>query len=680
MDIVGLTRVLQWKRLALILSTLTVTLASPVASESPDPQQAEQKLCEYFEFPRRKLDEAELNRLHPPSRVLHATPERPAVVFTTATGNSGREVCDTFPVVLTSSGKEWWITEFKSNAWNWDEVWTSADRTQIWGTLLFHCESSNGLVVLLHSQDGGWTWQTLSTVGYGEHYMDSYGGIRLVSNGAVEIIGTWSRDGWGPACPADPEATIDGSHGECEGIFFNDSNDGGRTWSFHKAVHGMFYSCQSRDESSVHPLVNHPYATIEELAERFGSSPKPIDESRLPGATSLPFDRALLERATVATRLGRGFLEIPDEAAPQTIYPYVLDSGNRDSQDSQLIKLPLPGYRWVATCGGVVGLLQPAEGTTGETWILQRPKPVRAWTLGKLPALPRAPYAFDSLVSVEDRDLEFHVRRLPAEGISDALGRDIYRSTDEGRTWTYARIEAEDLVPVAQPEIPGLRHPRVMTAEEADRLLSICMERAIAGLVNNNAERPAPVSAAPGIAEITNLLRQLDWRMPRLGSAAWNSSGSEPGELALHFAVTYKGDSMALLKALLDAGADISARNYDGDTALDHAVRENAQDAISILRAREANWGGANERGRTSLHWLADRSFTQGTDWGWKGDPDDITRRIVEHAEFLIDHGADVNAEDEGGKTPLQIATERNPSSALVRLLKEHVAGTQADH
>ncbi len=680
MDIVGLTRVLQWKRLALILSTLTVTLASPVASETPEPQQAEQKLREYFEFPRRKLDESDLARLHPPTRVLDATAELPAVIFTTATGNSGHEVCDTFPTVLISSEEEWWITEFQSNAWNWDEVWTSADRTKIWGTLLFHCESSNGLVVLLHSQDGGWTWQTLSAVGYGEHYMDSYGGTRLASNGAVEIMATWSRDGWGPACPADPEATIDGSHGECEGIFFNDSNDGGRTWTSSKAVHGTSYSCQSRDESSVHPLVNHPYANIEELAQRIGSSPKPIDVSRLPGATSLPFDRTLLDRAITTTRRGRIFLEIPDEVAPQTIYPYVLDSGNRDSQDGQLIKLPLPGYRWVATCGSVIGLLQPAKGTTGETWILQRSRPDKAWTLGQLPALPRAPYAFDSLVSVEDRDLEFHVRRLPAEGISDALGRDIYRSTDEGRTWSYARFEAEDLVPVAQPEIPGLNYPPVMTADDADRLLAVYMEYAIAGLVKNNAERPAPVSAAPGIAEITNLLRQIDWRMPRIGDAAWNTSGNEPGELALHFAVTYTGDSVALLKALLDEGVDIRIRTRDGDTALDYAVQMNNEEAIAFLRAQETNLGGANERGRTSLHWLAERGFTQVTDWGWKGDADDITRRIVEHAKFLIDHGADVNAEDEGGKTPLQIATERNPSSALVRLLKEHGAGTQADH
>jgi len=124
-----------------------------------------------------------------------------------------------------------------------------------------------------------------------------------------------------------------------------------------------------------------------------------------------------------------------------------------------------------------------------------------AWTLGKLPPLPHSPYAFDGLIGVDNGDLELHVRRLPAEGISDELGRDVFRSTDEGRTWTYARFEAEVLVPVAPPEIPRLtntesaahqKFPRVITAEEADQLLAFYMVGAVAGLVENNAQRPAP--------------------------------------------------------------------------------------------------------------------------------------------------------------------------------------------
>jgi ankyrin repeat protein len=42
-------------------------------------------------------------------------------------------------------------------------------------------------------------------------------------------------------------------------------------------------------------------------------------------------------------------------------------------------------------------------------------------------------------------------------------------------------------------------------------------------------------------------------------------------------------------------------------------------------------------------------------------------------AEFFIAKGADVNAEDEGGKTPLQVA-EREGRTEIVELLRKHGA------
>src|SRR5207249_12284615 len=58
----------------------------------------------------------------------------------------------------------------------------------------------------------------------------------------------------------------------------------------------------------------------------------------------------------------------------------------------------------------------------------------------------------------------------------------------------------------------------------------------------------------------------------------------------------------------------------------------------------------ARGRGRTILHALAHHSDARGVEW-------------------LLNHGADVNARSASGRTPLHDAAERNESTKVVQLL-----------
>ena len=105
----------------------------------------------------------------------------------------------------------------------------------------------------------------------------------------------------------------------------------------------------------------------------------------------------------------------------------------------------------------------------------------------------------------------------------------------------------------------------------------------------------------------------------------------------------YAGDAEAV-KALVEAGADVNARDEYGNTPLLHTLfllRDGAQEpdevvveVMTILIKGGADVNARNEYGNTPLHGFA-------------------TRRLPEGVEALIEAGADVNARNKHGSTPL---------------------------
>src|SRR5580698_1123559 len=121
------------------------------------------------------------------------------------------------------------------------------------------------------------------------------------------------------------------------------------------------------------------------------------------------------------------------------------------------------------------------------------------------------------------------------------------------------------------------------------------------------------------------------------------------GGTALHDAA-WAGEA-EIVEYLIRAGADVNARHAEGQsTPLDYAVLMNRFEVVEILLDHGAQ-ASATNKGLTALHLAARGGET----------------RI---AKLLIAHGADVNARDDGGSTPIEEAAWRG-ETAMVRLLIE---------
>ncbi|MCX7124089.1 MAG: ankyrin repeat domain-containing protein [Gammaproteobacteria bacterium] len=115
----------------------------------------------------------------------------------------------------------------------------------------------------------------------------------------------------------------------------------------------------------------------------------------------------------------------------------------------------------------------------------------------------------------------------------------------------------------------------------------------------------------------------------------------------LHLAVDTK--QIPIVALLVEASANLEARDADGDTPIGWAANENSVEMVKYLADLGANITSTNDIGRTPLHWACYQGFT-------------------DLAKLLIDLGADPRTRDGSSKTPLQLAVE-NAHSETVDML-----------
>jgi ankyrin repeat protein len=117
-------------------------------------------------------------------------------------------------------------------------------------------------------------------------------------------------------------------------------------------------------------------------------------------------------------------------------------------------------------------------------------------------------------------------------------------------------------------------------------------------------------------------------------TAALHDAG--PDGPLLHVAAALRQTD--LVRALLEAGADVNARDASGRTALHRATWGHDPRTVKLLLASRADANAADHDGRTPLHVAADSPAR------------------TETGELLLDRGADAWARDKQGVTPLETA------------------------
>ncbi|XP_017772298.1 PREDICTED: tankyrase [Nicrophorus vespilloides] len=127
-----------------------------------------------------------------------------------------------------------------------------------------------------------------------------------------------------------------------------------------------------------------------------------------------------------------------------------------------------------------------------------------------------------------------------------------------------------------------------------------------------------------------------------------------------------------IVKLLLKHGADPGKKNRDGATPLD-LVRDGDQDVADMLRGNAALLDAAKKGNLLRVQRLVTADNINCRDaQGRNSTPLHLAAGYnnVEVAEFLLDHGADVNAQDKGGLIPLHNASSYGHLDIAALLIK----------
>lgn len=189
----------------------------------------------------------------------------------------------------------------------------------------------------------------------------------------------------------------------------------------------------------------------------------------------------------------------------------------------------------------------------------------------------------------------------------------------------------------------------------------------------------------------TNLRRFLDYvtnsqveKITKMCSKGLDPNFHCPdtGETPLSIAAAIKKPGKVLM-ALVNGGALLDYRTKEGCTALHRAVQSNSLEAVTTLLELGSSPNYKDAKGLTPLYWavtqptdpllceglLHDRATIGAQDLqGWQEVHQACRLGLVQHLEQLLFYGADMNARNASGNTPLHVCAV-NSQDSCARLL-----------
>lgn len=169
---------------------------------------------------------------------------------------------------------------------------------------------------------------------------------------------------------------------------------------------------------------------------------------------------------------------------------------------------------------------------------------------------------------------------------------------------------------------------------------------------------PLIMAAEKGHTDIVQLLLEH--------GADLNASSTDPSGGRTALAQALRGKHTATAKALLEKGADANAKfNPRSASTLLHIVAgysfsETQLPTLNLLLAHGADLEAKDKNGQTPLVIAICRS------------------QRVETVRYLLDRGADLHVRDKYGRTPLVVAVQKHGSESIVALLLEKGADVEA--